>query len=347
MFFAIFIFVCILSIIVNKQAIFLYFTNTHKSFISTICAKYPQYKKYNNPSLSMILSKSLKDVKGLYGIAVKHFITGETYYYNQDKVFSTASLYKVWIMAMTYERIKNGTLQLSTSLSGDLTELLEEMGVSPELAQQQEGTITYSVEEAINKMITISDNNSALLLTHVLKQSAVPEFLKRYNYLKSMGGNGFPTSTPDDMLMFFEDLYREKLIDKKYSKMMVDILKEQELNYFLPARLPKDVTIAHKTGELNTVSNDAGIVFAEGGPYGIVIFTDSGDPSGAVNRGAQISKIVYDYFQNDYVRRVENKKIEQQAEFISKIVYVGMVILIIVTIVVLIRFVYVIISKYK
>ncbi len=49
-------------------------------------------------------------------------------------------------------------------------------------------------------------------------------------------------------------------------------MKRQTLNSRIPAGVPDGVDIAHKTGSLRGVRNDAGIVYAEH-PYVISIFS--------------------------------------------------------------------------
>ena len=73
------------------------------------------------------------------------------------------------------------------------------------------------------------------------------------------------------------------------------ILLAQEFNSMIPARLPKGVRVAHKTGEISTHSHDAGVVLPEGAePYLVAIMTES-DPAtdGRTRAVAEISRHVY------------------------------------------------------
>jgi beta-lactamase class A len=74
------------------------------------------------------------------------------------------------------------------------------------------------------------------------------------------------------------------------------LLKAQKLNNKLPKELPKNTVIAHKTGELDMVSHDAGIVYAQNGNYIIVVMSETSLPVAANERIADISKGVYEYF---------------------------------------------------
>jgi len=54
---------------------------------------------------------------------------------------------------------------------------------------------------------------------------------------------------------------------------MVAILEQDQFNTLLPAPLPDDVPIAHKTGSFFDTLNDAGIVYATDAPYVIAVMT--------------------------------------------------------------------------
>jgi beta-lactamase class A len=55
---------------------------------------------------------------------------------------------------------------------------------------------------------------------------------------------------------------------------MIEILLRQEFNEGIPARLPQSVKVAHKTGSINGLYHDFGIVFSEGRkPYILAVMT--------------------------------------------------------------------------
>ena len=80
-----------------------------------------------------------------------------------------------------------------------------------------------------------------------------------------------------------------------HSKEMLRHLENQERVSKIPKGIPKDVTIANKTGELEDVQNDAAIVFAKK-PYIICIMaegvTDYQTPIDAI---VEISNKSYNY----------------------------------------------------
>ena len=79
---------------------------------------------------------------------------------------------------------------------------------------------------------------------------------------------------------------------------MIRILLDQQFNEIIPALLPKDVKVAHKTGSITGVQHDSGIVFFPDGKKYVLIMLSRFDPPDekkAINAMAEVSKIIYDY----------------------------------------------------
>lgn len=258
----------------------------------------PSNQSVKDNPLGAAIKSSLAGVKGTYGIAVKNLKTNEQYFENEHRVYEAGSLYKLWVMATVVGKIQVGEWTEEQVLSESIASLNNKFDIDPELAEQTTGAITLSVRNALKQMITISHNYAALLLTEKVKLSTVAKFLEDSKlYESKVGVNGeAPTTTPADMALFFEKLYKGELANEQYTNMMIDLLKEQKLNEKLPKYLPKGTEIAHKTGEIGWFSHDGGIVYSPKGNYTIVVLSESESPAGANDRIAQVSKAVYEYF---------------------------------------------------
>lgn len=251
-------------------------------------------------TLSRAVHGALEGTEGSYAIVVKNLQSGEYYAQQEDVTYDAASLYKLWVMAVIYEYMKAGRLQPEQELSADVADLNETFKIASESAEQTEGTVTYTVDEALEQMITISDNYAALLLTDAISRNSVADFLKRYEFTGSRVGNGEkpPVTTAADVSRLFEKLYDGQLVDAASSQQMLERLKRQRLNSKIPSELPDEVFVAHKTGELDGDSHDAGIVYAPGGEYVLVVLSRSDDRDAANARISAISKAVYDHFES-------------------------------------------------
>ncbi|MDO8573724.1 MAG: serine hydrolase [Candidatus Daviesbacteria bacterium] len=252
-------------------------------------------------SLKDTVENSLKDAKGTYGIVIKNFKTEQSYYLNDQKLFETGSLYKLWIMATVYKQIQDGKLTEDSQLSEDIAGLNNEFNLSPDEAELTEGVVNFTIASALTQMISISHNYAALALTKKIKLSSVAAFLKENGLNESsVGTDGdTPKSTPSDITLFYEKLYQGKLVNEQYSAAMIDLLKGQQLNDGLPKYLPEGTNVAHKTGDVGWFKHDAGIVYTEKGDYIIVAMSESDFPAGARERSALLSKAIYDFFQGN------------------------------------------------
>lgn len=248
-------------------------------------------------ALQKIVEDQLRDAKGKYAVVVKNLKTGESFYQLEHESFETASLYKIWIMAAAFEKIAKGELKEDEVLTDDVAKLNETFHISTESAELTEGTVSFTVEDALNRMITVSHNYAALLLSKKIRLAYVTSYLKSNNLSESFVGEP-PKSTANDIAMFFEKLYRGEIGNQETNQEMINLLKQQKLKNKIPKYLPKETVVAHKTGELSFFTHDAGIVFGRKTNYLITILSESNSPIGAEERIAKVSQAVYDYFEN-------------------------------------------------
>ena len=255
-------------------------------------------ERAENSSLSKIVEKNLENQGGSYAVGILNLTTGDEYFKNKHQIFDTASLYKLWVMGLIYQKIENGTLQKNTVLSDSVENLNKKFNIASESAERKEGEVKMSVENAIDLMITKSDNYSALLLSSYLGISKIQLYLNEHGFSESKLGSSetLPSTSVYDILQFFYKLYYGELADKEFSEEMTTILRRQVLNGKIPKYLPDNTEIAHKTGELGMYSHDAGIVYSKNGPYIIVVLSDANNKKTADETIAQISKEVYNYF---------------------------------------------------
>lgn len=291
---------------------------SHKEVAGTHTALLSPLSSITPPADSLVgkvVEGALEGTKGIYGVVVLNLKTNESYFLNDHRQFKTGSLYKLWVMATAYEQIKAGTLKESDILSEDIGILHSKFGLASPSAivrtiadtNDQDAAmptvdpnkITYSVGDALEQMIIISDNYAALLLTERVKLANISSFLQRNGFIESRVGinGGDPMTTAYDMALFLKKLYAGELADKNYTEKMITLLKRQRLNGKLPKYLPEDTTIAHKTGELDEFTHDVGIVYAPSGDYIIAVLSESNSRPQAEERIANVSEAVYKYLQ--------------------------------------------------
>ena len=105
------------------------------------------------------------------------------------------------------------------------------------------------------------------------------------------------TVTAFDLLLIFEKIAKKQAVDKAASEGMLKILFDQKFNTVIPALLPKDVKVAHKTGSITGVQNDSGIIYLpDGRKYVVVVLSRKlSNTEAGVRALAEVSKMIYDF----------------------------------------------------
>ena len=115
-------------------------------------------------------------------------------------------------------------------------------------------------------------------------------------------------ATPLDMTRLIKMIYEGKTPDRKWSDFGLDVLLHQQLNDRIPRFLPQGTMVAHKTGTIGPVRNDAGIIYVNDNSHVIlsefVLWQPPEDPE-ALRQGVfevenamgEIARLAYDNFQ--------------------------------------------------
>ncbi len=212
------------------------------------------------------------------------------YSHDADEPIITASLYKLGLLAEAERRVEAGELHYSDIITIHAEDITEDG--SFEVAGTE-----LTLDEALEVMITISDNGAALALWHMLGAENVNATLR------AAGINDFHVfvnwgvddnvATPAAIGTLLTLLAKRELISASASDRMVARLARQQINDRLPAALPEGVVVAHKTGNLPGLTHDAGIIFTPSGPRVVVAMTWDAFDSDAYAFIANVASTVY------------------------------------------------------
>jgi beta-lactamase class A len=96
--------------------------------------------------------------------------------------------------------------------------------------------------------------------------------------------------TADGLCAALRIIEERGAISVNASELMLEILHKQRFRSGIPAGLPDEARVAHKTGEMSTVAHDGGIVYLKGRkPYVVVILTEW--ENGGDGRQAAIARL--------------------------------------------------------
>lgn len=165
--------------------------------------------------------------------------------------------------------------------------------------------LTTTVDVLLKKMITQSDNTAYNTLLDLLDRQKVTQFVQsiglkhtiigsklnldddQTQYEYTTPGYNINTTTAADYEKAYEFIDQGKIPG---SKALFTILSQQKIQNMIPALLPvKELTIAHKTGDLDPLYHDGGIIIGDNRHYILTIFTNLGNP----NIIAHLSQLIF------------------------------------------------------
>ena len=79
-------------------------------------------------------------------------------------------------------------------------------------------------------------------------------------------------TSPRDVGKMLELLYTGKWVNREADDQALSIMKLCQTNSRIPKFLPPGTSVAHKTGSIDRVANDAGIVYTANGDYILALF---------------------------------------------------------------------------
>ncbi|HEX2695965.1 MAG TPA: serine hydrolase [Acidobacteriota bacterium] len=231
-------------------------------------------------TMETAVRKKIAAFRGEVGLVIRDLGTGWTIQIDPDKVFPSASMVKVPIMAACLEAQREGRLSLADRMTLKRSDKTTGSGL---LRRNRSGSV-FTVDRLVELMVAHSDNTAANMLIDRLGfayiNGAFREMgLERTNLARKMmdfgsRGRGLENyTTAREMADILERIYRRDCFCPEVSGMCLDYLKSQKVNDRIPKLLPKNVVVAHKTGLERLVCHDAGIVFTERGDFLISVFT--------------------------------------------------------------------------
>lgn len=268
-----------------------------------------QLKKMREDKWSELKSNiedQIKGFKGEAGIVVKDLQTGWEFSHNKRKLFPSASLAKIPIMAASFLAADQGRIKLDRNIALKGSDKLTGSGLLKEVPA---GT-TFSLERLIGFMVYDSDNTATHMVVNAVGMDYLNKTFKDFGLkstnlsrkiadYKSRDSGIENFTTAEDMTLLLEKMYGRNLSNKAVSDKCIATLKLTRSNDRIPKYLPVEATVAHKTGLEKGVCHAVGIVFTKKGDYIICVLTNHANPCSAPSKEfiAKVSLSVYKYFE--------------------------------------------------
>jgi beta-lactamase class A len=231
------------------------------------------------------VAKSGADV----GIAFETLDGRLTWSSRGDDVFHAASTMKIPVMIELFHQVREGKVKLSDPLpvKNEFHSLVDGSVFTLKPADDSETDLykavgqTRTLDQLCDLMVTVSSNFATNLLIQkfgidnvratVTSLHADGMDIKRGVEDQKAFDKGLNnTTTAHGLATLLVAIANGKAVDADSSAKMVEILERQKFNEGIPAGVPANIRVAHKTGEITKIHHDAGIVYAER-PFVIVV----------------------------------------------------------------------------
>lgn len=254
--------------------------------------------------------------KGTFALAFKDVKTGKQLLINDKEVFHAASTMKTPVMIEVFRQAhaKKFSLEDSIIIKNEFKSIVDSSLYSLDSTDDSERELykhlgaKRSIYQLVYDMIISSSNLATNIVIEKVGAVNVTKTMQSYgadniNVLRGVedqkaydkGLNN--TTTTYDLMLIFERLAKGKAVSKKASQAMINILFDQKFNTIIPAQLPKDVKVAHKTGYITGIHHDSGIVFlVDGRKYVLVMLSKNiEEEDKAIKAMANVSGMIYEY----------------------------------------------------
>jgi beta-lactamase class A len=245
------------------------------------------------------------------GIAICDFETRDDFDYNGDRWFHAASTIKLAVLIGVYGAIHRGDLlpqsrvhvrnRFLSAYDGTPFRVRVDRDANAEVHRAIGRTLRVS--ELAEQMITSSSNLATNLLLDLLGLDVVQQTLDRFG----LEGIDLRRGVEDELAFehgisnrvtakglvgLLRLIGEERAFSPALSRQMIDVLLGQQFKGGIPAGLPREARVAHKTGDISTVAHDAGLVYLPNRkPYALAILTEW-EPS-ATGRSTTIAAASY------------------------------------------------------
>lgn len=257
----------------------------------------------------------IKEQHGLerLGIAFYDSETTMQWSYNADAWFHAASTMKLAVLLGVYRQVVRGEMAVDepVHVRNKFLSIVDRRPFKLEISPDGDPEVyahlgrTMTVKELAYHMITTSSNFATNLLVDVVGvdtiQAALRELgIEGVTVLRGVEDQaayeaGLNNEVTANGLMRLLRLIAEgRVFSPEACADMLEILLDQRFKRGIPAGLPREARVAHKTGNISTVDHDAGIVYlARRNPYVVVILTQFPTEAGRGPAVAEVSKDIF------------------------------------------------------
>jgi beta-lactamase class A len=237
------------------------------------------------------------DFPGTVSLYAKNLDTGATFGVREADPVRTASTIKLAILCSIFDKVSRGQAKFTDPLTVAAAEQVSGSGV---IGTELSPGVQLPLSDVAHLMIVLSDNTATNMILERFGADSVNAYLDRIGIkttrsLRKIRGDGsqlktatgwsaagklpenqkygIGVSTPRDMVTILDRLEHGDIVSPEASKEILAILKRCQDNTGIRRHFG-DLTVANKTGALDALRSDVGIVYSKGGRIAMAITVD-------------------------------------------------------------------------
>lgn len=247
-------------------------------------------------SMDSQVRAAIQGFEGKVSIFARNLDTGAVYSLGGDERVRTASTIKLAVMVAAFRAVAEGRVAFGEPLTLRNEDKVSGSGVMHELSDG----VQLPLGDVMRLMIVLSDNTATNLLIDRLTADSANAEMERLGLTKTRlnrkvrgDGNqlkppsgwsaagriednarfGLGVSTPHEMVILLDSLEQGKVVSPEASKEMLAVMKRNQDQECIRREL-QDLPVANKTGALDALRSDAGIVYTPKGRIAMAITCD-------------------------------------------------------------------------
>jgi beta-lactamase class A len=256
---------------------------------------------------------------GALAVSVSDYLSGFVYADNGDRWFHAASTIKVAIFAALFDAVADGrfTLDNRVHVRNRFLSAADGQPFGVQASRDADSEVhaaigrTMRIGDLARHMIVSSSNLATNVLLDLIGLDRARQSIARHG----LAGIDLQRGVEDDRafeagcnnritangaIRLLRSIHDGRDFAPDATKTMIEVLLDQQFGGSILPGLPEGVQgiaqVAHKTGDISTVSHDVGLVFLPGRPpYAIALLAESaGDPADRTAALTAASRAVYD-----------------------------------------------------
>lgn len=266
----------------------------------------PRFSLFSNPAtktgeitttLRARIQKDFEKFPGNYSYYVANLSSGAQFGQSEKETFTAASVNKVPIVATLYFLNKKEKIKLDERITIQENDI-QDYGTG-RLRYEKPGGI-YSLRTLAKLALNESDNTAAHVLSNKIGPDVIQKTVESFGLTQTDIENN--KTSVYDMFLLFKKIYSGDITTATEKDELLNYMKDTDIENRIPAELPTDTIVFHKTGDGEGFVHDVGIIVDKNNAYFLGILTSdmSGHEDTVAKTMGHVGKELVEFYRQEH-----------------------------------------------